>query len=187
MSQHPRLHIGMRMLKTALSIAIISILYHFIPTGSPQIASIASVYSQRASLNQSFDFAKQRVLAMFIGVFASIVAIFLLNLFPEHFLITGLVAGIGTLMVLWLSNLSHSEKAIVGATATFFIIFYTIPESNRYFYAMIRIMDTFIGGFIALFIEFLFPRKRTLKFIDSYNKKVPRLLKIHHSEESQKN
>ncbi|MCZ0717260.1 aromatic acid exporter family protein [Aerococcus kribbianus] len=180
MTKGHRFHIGMRMFKTALSISLVNLCYHFIPAASAQIASIAAVYSQRANFSQSLTFARHRLSGMVVGGLAALGTIFLLDYLPEHYLIHSLLAGLGALFTLWLCNLTHSEKAVVGASATFFIIFYTIPESNRYAYAIMRTLDTFVGGIIALGVEFILPRERTVRLVAYYNDKVPQWLQIKH-------
>lgn len=175
-------HVGMRTLKTSLSVFMIVLISAFISI-DPQIAALSAVFSQRADVTSSLSFGLRRTLAIVCGAFASLVFIFLHNLLPDHYLITALLGGLGILITIQTNLLVKNPQGVIGGSATFLVIVFNIPAHNQYVYALLRVLDTFLGAIVAVGIEYIFPRDRVVPWILTYNSHVPRFLQISTSED----
>lgn len=172
-----KFHIGMRTLKTAFSVFSVVLISAFIPI-DPQIAALSAVFSQRADINTSLSLGLRRTLSIVCGAFASIIFIFLSHLLPKHFLITALLAGLGIMITIKTNLLLKNPQGVIGGSATFLVIVFNIPAENQYIYALLRILDTFLGAIISVSIEYLFPRHRVIPWVKAYNRHVPEFLQI---------
>jgi len=121
-------HVGMRTLKTSLSVFVIVLVSAFIPI-DPQIAALSAVFSQRADVTSSLSFGLRRTLAIVCGAFASLVFIFLHNLLPDHYLITALLGGLGILITIQTNLLVKNPQGVIGGSATFLVIQYSSGQS----------------------------------------------------------
>ena len=175
-------HVGMRTLKTSLSVFMIIIISAFIPI-DPQIAALSAVFSQRADVTSSLSFGLRRTLSIVCGAFASLVYIFLHKLLPDHYLITALLGGLGILITIQTNLLLKNPQGVIGGSATFLVIVFNIPADNQYVYALLRVLDTFLGAFVAVGIEYIFPRDRVVPWILTYNSYVPKFLQISTSDD----
>jgi len=172
-----KIHVGMRTLKTSLSVMLI-VLIASVTSIDPQISALSAVFSQRSDFSSSFTFGIRRTIAICCGAFASIVYIFLSGLLPTNTFTTALLAGVGIAITIQVSLISNNSAGIIGASATFLIIIFNIPGENQYVYALWRIFDTFLGAIIAVGVEYFLPRPRVLKWTDAYNRHVPKFIQI---------
>lgn len=156
-----KFHIGMRTIKTGLSVAIVTVLYQILlPGGSAQIAALSSVFSQRANFNDTINFARFRAVGNTIGGLVALFCVFLSDFLSLSEPLNDLLPALGIILTIVLSNALNDSQAIVGACATFLIIIFNIPGDNRYSYSIYRILDTFLGALVAIFVEFTLPRQR---------------------------
>lgn len=176
-----KFHVGMRTLKTAFSVFTVVLISAFIPI-DPQITALSAVFSQRADVNASLSFGLRRTLSIVCGAFASIIFIFLHNLLPDHFLITALLAGLGIIITIKTNLLLKNPHGVIGGSATFLVIVFNIPAENQYAYALLRVLDTFLGAIVSVGIEYFFPRHRVIPWVKAYNRHVPEFLQISTTE-----
>lgn len=170
-------HVGMRTLKTSLSVVLVVFISTFTSI-DPQIAALSSVFSQRANIGSSFNFGLRRTIAIICGAFASLIYIFLHKQLPDNFIISPLLAGLGILITIQTCLAIKNPQGVIGASATFLVIIFNIPEENQYAYALLRVLDTFIGAIVAVGVEYFLPRYRVLSWIASYNRRMPRFMRI---------
>ncbi len=179
-----KFHVGMRTLKTSLSVFLVVLLSAFTSI-DPQIAALSSVFSQRADIVSSFSFGMRRTIAIICGAFASIIYIFLHNQLPDHIIVTPLLAGIGIVITIQTCLLLKNPQGVIGASATFLVIIFNIPANDQYAYALLRVLDTFIGALIAISVEYCLPRYRVLAWTHAYNLRVPKFLQIFTTDDDQ--
>lgn len=68
-----RFRIGMRTMKTALSVMICILLFRFLDRGQPLIAALSAVFSLRQDLTTTVSFGRSRVLGNTIGGIMAII------------------------------------------------------------------------------------------------------------------
>jgi len=61
------------------------------------------------------------------------------------------------MIVITVCNILDLSTAIVGATATFLVVFYNIEDTEKIAYAVQRVLDTVIGTSIAIGVNHLLP------------------------------
>ncbi|SEK46138.1 Aromatic acid exporter family member 1 [Carnobacterium iners] len=149
--------IGMRTVKTAIAVASCILLFHFTNRGAPMIASLTAIFVLREDWRMTFKFSKNRILGNSIGAFTATLVVLVQNIFGTHFLIELIGVPVAIIFIIVICDLLKNNAGIIGGTAAFLIIYYTIPIDDALFYAIQRIFDTFIGAFIAIFINLLIP------------------------------
>ena len=128
-----RFRLGMRTLKTAIAVMLCILLFQFFHRGSPMIACLAAVFSLRQELAQDY--------------------------FPNQHLVELLLLPLLVIIVIVVSDGINNNAGIISATATLLMISLSIPQSDSFQYAMERVLDTFIGTFIAIGLNvFLQPK-----------------------------
>lgn len=157
--------IGMRIFKTGLSIFLLTCLYDQVIGSNPQIATLSAVFAQRKDFSETWHLGFQRILSNTLGGMIAILMIFLSSILPKWPVITYLLPMLGTMMTIKLCNLSQAKKAVVGGMAVFLIVYFSIPETNRYTYAIFRVLDTFVGASMATIVEWVLPRARVKRWL----------------------
>ena len=64
---------------------------------------------------------------------------------------------IAVIILITVCNVLDMSTAIVGATATFLVVFYNIDDTEKISYAIQRVLDTVIGTSIAIGVNYLLP------------------------------
>lgn len=150
-----RFRIGMRTMKTALAVMICILLFHFINRGQPLIAALAAVFSLRQDLTTTVSFGKSRVLGNSIGGIAAILYFFIKQYFHHDFMVELIALPIFVALVIIISDGINNNSGIISAIATMLLITLSVTESQSVYFAIDRVLDTFIGTFIALAINFV--------------------------------
>ena len=70
--------------------------------------------------------------------------------FPNQHLVELLLLPLLVIIVIVVSDGINNNAGIISATATLLMISLSIPQSDSFQYAMERVLDTFIGTFIAI-------------------------------------
>ncbi|WP_034549502.1 FUSC family protein [Carnobacterium funditum] len=149
--------IGMRTFKTSIAVAICILLFHYTNRGAPMIASLAAIFSLRENWRMSFKFSKNRILGNSIGALTATLVVLIQNIFGAHFLIEVIGVPLAIILIIVICDLLKNNTGIIGGTAAFLIIYYTIPVDDALLYTIQRIFDTFIGAFIAVLVNWLIP------------------------------
>lgn len=153
--QFGRFRIGMRTMKTALAVMICIIIFHFTNRGQPMIAALAAVFSLRQDLTTTVSFGKSRVIGNTIGGIMAVVYFFIKQYFHSDFLIEVTVLPLLVALVIIISDGINNNSGIISAIATMLLITMSITRDQSAAYAMQRVVDTFIGTFVAISINFV--------------------------------
>ena len=150
-----RFRIGMRTAKTALSVMLCILLYHFLDRGQPMIAALAAVFALRQDLTTTVRFAKSRVLGNTLGGLVGILYHVLQqqfhdNFFIELFILPLLVAGL-----IIFSDGIDNNSGIISSIATMLLITLTVSSNETVIVAFDRVLDTFIGTFVAITLNYI--------------------------------
>lgn len=146
--------LGMRTVKTALAVMLCILLFQLLHRGSPMIACLAAVFSLRQDFNTSLSFGKSRVIGNSLGGVLAIVFVLAKNYFANDFWVELFLLPLLIVVVIVLSDGINNNAGIISATATLLMISLSIPQGDSIYYAIERVLDTFIGTFIAIGMNF---------------------------------
>jgi uncharacterized membrane protein YgaE (UPF0421/DUF939 family) len=153
--QFGRFRLGMRTIKTALAVMLCILLFRFLNRGQPLIAALSAVFSLRQDLTTTLSFGKSRVLGNSIGGATAILYFFLKQYFHNDFLIELLVLPALVAFIIVLSDGINNNSGIISGIATMLLITLSVPQGESFIFALDRVLDTFIGTLIAIFINFV--------------------------------
>lgn len=159
MDKHRLPHIGLRIVKTAVAVFIVLMIFHFFSwTRTPFYAAIAAVLCTQPMLGNTVKAAGNRVFGTFIGAFWGAVYLLLeYGVFEQNSgIISYCTVSAGILLVLYTTVL------LKNTTASFFtcVVFLSITiikrgDTGAFEFVMYRVIDTIIGIGIAFFITWI--------------------------------
>lgn len=138
--------IGMRTLKTGLSVVLSLFISDLFNLKSPSFVGIAAIVSMQSSVNESFIAGKNRMLATFVG---AAVGLFFSYFLPSNYFFLGL----GIIVVIYIHNIFGWKKSLTLSAIVFLAIFLN-KDASRLSYATNRLLDTFIGIIVSMFINY---------------------------------
>lgn len=146
--------LGMRTTKTALAVMICILLFKIFDRGSPMIAALAAVFSLRQDLSTSLSFGKSRILGNTLGGFLAIIYFLVQGFFVHDFLVELFFLPFLVIVVIVVSDGINNNSGIISAIATLLLISLSIPQGESFLFALSRVIDTFIGTFIGIALNF---------------------------------
>ncbi|MBF8807887.1 MAG: FUSC family protein [Enterococcus lacertideformus] len=149
-----RFRLGMRTIKSALSVFLCILFFHVTNRGLPMIAALSAVFSLRQDLTSTVSFGQSRIIGNTIGGFLAILYFFVKNYFHNDFLVELFLLPLLVIIVIVISDGINNNAGIISAIATLLLISLSIPQGESSLYAIQRVLDTFIGTFIAIGINF---------------------------------
>lgn len=155
--QHFR--IGLRTFKTATAVAICLVVSYLIGH-SPVLSGLAAVYCLRTSTATSLHFSRHRVFGTTIGVFISMLAVFIQGTFPRTIYLDAAIVFFGVILIILFCNLTRHPEGIVTSVSTFLIICFNTPVTESVSYAFSRIFDVFIGALVAVTVDYILPGQK---------------------------
>lgn len=158
--------IGMRTIKTGISVFLCVLASHVFKLEYPLYASIAAVISLQGSVTDSFHTGKNRMLGTLLGALVGLVFAIIL---PGN----SIMCGIGVIIVIYiLNNLKWNNSISIGCIL-FLVIMTNLNGNNPFLFSMNRILDTFMGIIIALLVNYIVcPPKYLEKIYNQSNKLV---------------
>lgn len=145
--------IGMRNIKTAISVFLCMLILNFFQNTSPFYACIAAVITMQGTVHGSFTAGKNRLIGTIIG--ATFGLIFAL-ISPVNILLT----SIGIIFIIYFLSFADKKDSISIACVVFLAIMINVNQGNALIYSFKRVVETFIGITVAVFINYLiFPPK----------------------------
>jgi uncharacterized membrane protein YgaE (UPF0421/DUF939 family) len=147
--------IGMRNIKTAISVFLCIIILRAFHNTIPFYACIAAVITMQSTVHDSFTTGKNRIIGTIIGaIFGFIFAL----ISPNNVFLTSL----GIVFVIYFSNLFNMENSISIACVVFLAIMTNLKQDTPLAYSFSRVFETFIGIFISVLINYLISPPRHL-------------------------
>lgn len=145
---------GMRTLKTGLSVMIIVIFFLVTQRGNPMIACLAAVFSLRQDFESTMTFGVSRVIASVIGGICSIIYFGIWNVSNQADWAQIIFIPVLLMIVIIVNDGIGNQAGIIGASAAFLMISFTLPIDGDMMYAVDRVIDTFIGLGAAILMNF---------------------------------
>ena len=149
-----RFRLGMRTLKSALALFLCILFFHVFNRGIPMIAALSAVFSLRQDLTTTVSFGRSRIIGNTLGGGLGIFYFFVKNYFHNDFLVELFLLPLLVIIVIVVSDGINNNSGIISAIATLLLISLSIPQGESSLYAIQRVLDTFIGTFIAIGINF---------------------------------
>lgn len=166
-----KFRLGLRTLKTALSVMICLILFRFFEKDSgnyaisAMIASLSAVFSLRQDINQTVKLGKARLFGNALGGLIALVYTLLQQVIHHSVLLEIIGVPLLVIVLIVISDALNNNTGIIGATSTLLIIALTIPKNQSLAYTALRVLDTFVGIFIAFLVNrFIKPQQPEEKF-----------------------
>lgn len=145
--------IGMRTLKTIISISIVFIIAWLIKYDSPFYACIACVMSTKENPKASIAYGLQRVIGTIIAGCVAIVMLWFTGL-VNHQLLKYLFVVISVFLGIVICNLigKKTSSAICGVVILAIMLNHSV---SKYEYAISRSIETIIGIVIAIIVNYI--------------------------------
>ena len=158
-----RFRLGMRTIKSALAVFLCILFFHVTDRGLPMIAALSAVFSLRQDLTTTVSFGRSRIIGNSIGGFLGIIYFLVKNYFHNDFLVELFLLPVLVVIVIVVSDGINKNSGIISAIATLLLIALSVPQGESSLYAIQRVLDTFIGTFIAIGINFFLRPPETEK------------------------
>ena len=158
-----RFRLGMRTIKSALAVFLCILFFHVTDRGLPMVAALSAVFSLRQDLTTTVSFGRSRIIGNSIGGFLGIIYFLVKNYFHNDFLVELFLLPVLVVIVIVVSDGINNNSGIISAIATLLLIALSVPQGESSLYAIQRVLDTFIGTFIAIGINFFLRPPETEK------------------------
>jgi uncharacterized membrane protein YgaE (UPF0421/DUF939 family) len=146
-------NIGMRNIKTALSVFLCIIILRIFHHSFPFYACIAAVITMQSTVHNSFTTGKNRMIGTVIGaIFGLLFAL----ISPNNVFLT----SIGIVLVIYFLNLLNRKNSIIIGCVVFLAIMTNLREGTPLIYSLSRVIETFVGISVSVVVNYLiFPPK----------------------------
>ncbi len=155
--------VGMRTIKTAISVAISIFVLGLLGVKTPFFACMTAVFTMQADVPTSFRAGIERFLGTLTGAVVGSGFALLTNYLPmENLLIKVLIVPIGLIFVIQLFSLLKLNKSTFIACIVYLALMVHVEGPLRIEYAITRTLTTAFGALVALLINrYVYPNSRT--------------------------
>ncbi len=163
-----KVHIGARVLKTALAIVISIYVANFLDL-TPTLAAMGAIFAVKPSVYRSYLNLLEQAVANMIGAMVAVILVLLFG--PEH----TLLIGFGAIFTIWFTSRWKSEDYVGTALVTMLVIM-EAQGGNLFLFAAERYTSIMLGVIAAFAINILvLPPRYELKFFENlldYNRTI---------------
>ncbi|HFK5851002.1 TPA: FUSC family protein [Streptococcus pyogenes] len=145
--------LGMRTLKTGLSVFLVLLVFHLFGWKGLQIGALTAVFSLREDFDKSVHYGFSRIIGNSIGGLLSLVFFAFNEIFHQAFWVTLLIVPICTMLCIMVNVACNNKSGIIGAVAALLIITLSIPTGQTFIYVTSRVFETFCGVFVAILVN----------------------------------
>lgn len=139
--------VGMRTIKTALSVFICVALSQFLNRQYIFYAAVAAVIGLQSSVSDSFKAGKNRMLGTVVGAFIGLICALIS---PGN----AILCGIGTVIIIYICDLLDWKKSIAISCTVFLVIMLSLNGRQPVEYSINRTLDTFLGIAVAVLVNY---------------------------------
>ncbi|MFA5636311.1 MAG: aromatic acid exporter family protein [Anaerovoracaceae bacterium] len=158
----PRFKIGMRNIKTALSVGVCILFFQFIGFSDGIQAAIAAIICMKSSLQNSIQTGIERVIGTSIGAVLGILALLLIE--RVDYQIATLLAITGVALIIYLCNIFKVQASTVISLVVFLIILIGEKDLPPILYGIMRLVETVFGIAAAYIINRFFDPRHIQKW-----------------------
>ncbi|GMA47001.1 FUSC family protein [Tetragenococcus muriaticus] len=148
-----RFRLGMRTFKTSLSVVLCILLFHILGRDNPLIATISAIFALRQDMTTTVNSGKERILGNTVGSVAAMVYLFARSVIPQTLFLQLVLLPILVACVIIFQDGIGNNTGIITGIATLILITLTTPQGDSIIVALDRIIDTFIGTGVAIFLN----------------------------------
>ncbi|MDL2225281.1 aromatic acid exporter family protein [Eubacteriales bacterium OttesenSCG-928-M02] len=152
-----RMPIGMRNIKTAITVLLLLLLYQIIGRDGVVLACISAIICMQDSLEGSFLSGFNRLFGTAFGALVGMLFNYILLLFPYGW-VTTLLAAVGIVLIIYLCNIMDRNGSITIGCVVFLTIVLQQNVTDPFSYSINRFLDTFIGITLSVLINNLIKR-----------------------------
>ncbi|MEG0285623.1 MULTISPECIES: FUSC family protein [Vagococcus] len=150
----------MRNIKTGLSVFVCILISFIFNRDTYVVSSITAVFTLREDMYNTLRFGRHRVVGNVLGALFSVVAIFIFKTFGDGKMVQLITIPLLIVALIWVLSSTKNYEGTVGGCATLLTILFMIPDNQSYSYALARVVDSFIGMFVAFGINHLLPNPK---------------------------
>lgn len=149
------MNIGLRNLKTALSVFLSILISNFVGLDYPFYAAIAALVCMQTTLEKTFITGKNRLLGTAVG---ALLGFIFASVFPTN----AIFSAIGIIVLIYICNKLEWNDAISMAGIVFLAIMLNIKDNKHaLIYSYKRLLETLIGIVVAFLVNsFIFPPEK---------------------------
>lgn len=155
--------LGMRTFKTGIAVFLVLLIFGFFGWKGLQIGALTAVFSLRESFDESVHFGTSRILGNSIGGLYALVFFLLNTFFHEAFWVTLVVVPICTMLTIMTNVAMNNKAGVIGGVAAMLIITLSIPSGETILYVFVRVLETFMGVFVAIIVNYDIDRIRLFR------------------------
>lgn len=164
--------VGMRNIKTAISVSICVALSHVFNREYIFYAVIASVIAMQSSVADSFKAGKNRMLGTIVGALAGFM---FASIKPGNVFL----CGIGVVLIIYICDNLGWKKSVTISCIVFLAIMLNLNDRTPMSYSINRIVDTFIGISVAVLVNyFVSPPRHTDKIYEEYILTIDKIFSV---------
>lgn len=154
---NPRFKIGMRNIKTALSVGICLVFFQMLGVSDGLQASITAVICMKSSLQNSIQTGVERTIGTVIGAVLGILALFAIE--GTSYWLSSLIVILGVALIIYLCNVFKIQASVVISIVVFLIILVGEKNLSPVLYGLMRLVETVFGIIAAYLVNrFIDPR-----------------------------
>lgn len=154
-----KFRVGLRTIKTGISVFICLLITIVLHRDTPVVATLTTVFALREDLDTTLKFGKHRVVGNTFGAVFSLLVIFIFELFGRGNIVQLITIPLVIMGMITVLVGFNCREGIVGACGTLLTIVFMIPLTASYGYALQRVVDSFIGTFVAIGVNYLIPAR----------------------------
>lgn len=158
----PRYKIGMRNVKTAISVGACLLFFQFVGFGDGIQASIAAIICMKSSLQNSLQTGIERIIGTIIGAVLGVLSLLLIERITYQ--ISTLLAITGVILIIYLCNIFKVQASTVIGLVVFLIILIGEKDTSPLLYGIGRLAETFFGISVAYLINRFVDPKHLQRF-----------------------
>lgn len=140
--------IGMRNIKTALSVFLCIVILRAFHNQYPFYACIAAVITMQSTVHDSFTTGKNRMIGTIIG---AVLGLIFALISPNNIFLTSL----GIISVIYFSNVFNRKNSISIACIVFLAIMTNLKQGTPLVYSFNRVVETFIGISVSVLVNYI--------------------------------
>ena len=150
--------IGMRTVKTGIAVSICTLLAQYL-VQNPMFAGVGCVASVQDTVKGSLKLGFNRVKGTMMGGLVGFLCVLIKPGDP-------ILCGIGIMATIYGCTMLGINSGIIVSSVTFLSIHLGIIESNPAYYSIHRVLDTSVGVFIGVIINYVLARPDYLELTD---------------------
>lgn len=146
--------LGMRNIKTAISVFICIVVLRLFTDNSPFYACIAAVITMQNTMENSIKVGISRMIGTLVGATVGVV---LSTIYSNSTILTAL----GIVLVIYIANFLKKSSSTAIACIVYLAIMVNMKYTTPFYYSLMRVIETFLGIIVAVIVNItVFPPKK---------------------------